>query len=346
MERWKADLCRRMPKAELHLHLDGALTPGIAAYLAGKGESLSYRDLYQKLVVGENLPSQEALLAYFDLPGKLLHTEEALRLVTRQLLLEKAADGVLYCEIRWAPALHTAQGLSTAQVVEIVADECGLVTAGTGQMVRLIAVGMRTLPIEENLRMLEAVAPFAGGLLAAVDYAGLEAKNPDPTAQTAFFERARELGFGVTIHCGELPDSAPRLRKIVEEIAPKRIAHGPGAVDDPALCALLREKDIMLDLCPTSNIQAGLYPDHASFPLKKLVEAGVPVSVNTDDNVLSDITLSEEYIRLLEAGQVTLPGLWRLNLNALRHAFLPQEERERLLAVFEGWAACVPELHS
>jgi adenosine deaminase len=342
------DICRRMPKAELHLHLDGALSPGIAAGLlrkmGGECAPLSYRELYERLVISENLASQAELLAYFDLPGRLLHTEEGLREVTRSLLLEKAADHVRYCELRWAPALHCAKGLSPARVVETVADECRLVTGATGQTVRLIAVGMRTLPLAQNLAMLEEIAPLAGRLIAAADYAGPEAKSPDAQDQLAFFKRARELGLYVTLHCGELPNSAPRLRAAVEAIGPERIAHGAGAAQDPALCEMLRDRDIMLDLCPTSNIQAGLYPDHKAYPLKRLAELRVPVSISTDDSVLSDLALSDEYIRLLEAGLIDLKALWRLNLDALSHAFLEEAEKQRLLAEFEDWAAGIKEL--
>lgn len=345
------DLCKKMPKAELHLHLDGALNIKSAIDLAeaagwdGFEQPLSYREMHSRLVVPRNLRSQEELLAYFEVPGILLHTEEALRRVTRELLLEKAADNVVYCEIRWAPMLHGAKGLSTAEVVAIVDDECRKTCALTGQTVRLIAVGMRTMPLETNLAMLEEIAPFAGETIAAVDFAGLESKNPDALSQKAYFARARELGFDITLHCGELPGSAPRLKAVVEEIKPTRIAHGPGSVEDKELCALLRERDVMLDLCPTSNIQAGLYPNHEQYPLRELVAMGVPVSVNTDDNVLSNLTLSDEYVRLLEAGQVDLPTLWRLNLDALRHVFLPDKEKARLIAAFESWATNVPELH-
>jgi len=339
-----------MPKAELHLHLDGAMDTSAAIQLAAKtgwaglDRPLGYKELYKRAVVQQNARNQHELLEYFELPGLLLHTEEAMRMITRSLMIEKAADNVRYFEIRWAPVFHRARGLSSRQVVEIVQDECERVAAATGQTFRLIVCGIRTLPLEENIRMLEEVAPLLGDKLVAADYAGLEATSPDTMAQESFFIRARELGFAITLHCGELPGSAPRILEAVEKLSPRRIAHGPPSIDDPGLCALLKEKGIMLDLCPTSNIQGGLFPDHESYPLRDLIKAGVPVSVNTDGNALNDLTLSDEYLRLLDAGQLDLATLWRLNLDALSHAFLPEDEKAALLAEFKHWAELIPEL--
>ena len=119
MEAWVADLCRAMPKVELHLHLDGALQPKTALDLASARQwrdfetPLSYRQMHSRLGVPHPLTSQKELLSYFAIPGLLLGTPEALRRVTHELILEKAADNVCYCEIRWAPQLHTEEGLST-----------------------------------------------------------------------------------------------------------------------------------------------------------------------------------------------------------------------------------------
>ncbi len=344
------DFCRAMPKVELHLHLDGALRPKTALDLAAARQwkdfdaPLSYRQMHRRLVVPHTLSSQKELLSYFETPGLLLQTEEGLRRVTRELIWEKAADHVCYCEIRWAPQLHTGEGLSVRRVVEAVLEESAAASRQTGLAVRLIAVGMRTHSLEYNLRMLDEIAPFAGRGLAAVDFAGPEAEAPDALEQEAFFFRARELGFEITFHCGELPGSAPRLAEQIRRLRPSRVAHGAGAAEDPALCALLREQDVMLDLCPTSNLQAGLYPDYQSYPLPRLLAAGVPVSISTDDPVLSDLSLSDEYLNLLCAGQVDLPTLWRLNLDALAHSFLEEEEKVRLLGWMRDWASNVPEL--
>lgn len=350
MEAWKKDLCKQMPKAELHLHLDGGLEVKTALDLAADRSwadfehPLGYEEMHRRLVIPHNLASQEELLGYFAVPGLLLHTPKALARVTQELILAKAADHVRYCEIKWAPQLHTGQGMTIQQVVETVLQAAQETSTKTGVTVRWVAVGMRVHTLEQNLAMLEAIAPYRTRGIPAVDFAGPEAAQPDALSQSAFFHRARELGFDITFHCGELPDSASRLEKQAAALRPSRIAHGPGSAESPSLCAFLRKEEIMLDLCPTSNIQAGLYPDHQSYPLKKLLKAGVPVSINTDDNVLSGLSLSDEYIRLLEADQLDIATLWQLNLSALSHAFLGESEKQRLMEEFTAWASDIPEL--
>jgi adenosine deaminase len=367
------DLFRAMPKVELHMHLDGALTVKTAIELLTKGGEaadragdasgasalpaelkggafapLSYEALYRRLVIGGPLSArstQAELLAYYDLPIALLQSEEALARVTDELLRAKAADRVRYCEIRWAPALHCNEGLSVRQVAASVARATRTACARHDIRARLIVVGMRFHAPEANVAMLrEATLADADGLIAAADLAGPEAAHPDPTAQKPFFEEARRLGLGLTLHCGELPGSADAIRRCAELIAPDRIAHGSGAADDEGLCRLLAERNIGLDLCPTSNIQAGLYADHADFPVAMLHERGVPVSISTDSPVISGRTLSEEYRLTALAGRLSPAELWQINLSSVDRIFADESVKRALREEFRAWARGVAEL--
>jgi adenosine deaminase len=348
------DLFRSMPKTELHMHLDGALGVKTAIELmasdasAWDGDAVSlrsYEALYRRLVIGGPVATQAELLGYYDLPIALLQSEEALARVTDDLLRDKAADRVRYCEIRWAPALHCARGLRVRQVAEIVARATKRAAARYDVTARLIVVGMRSHATETNVDMLrQAMEANADGLIVAADLAGPEAANPDPAAQKPFFEEARRLGLGVTLHCGELPNGADAIRRGVEEIAPDRIAHGSGAASDEALCRLLKERDICLDLCPTSNIQAGLYADHADFPIATLHGRGVPVSVSTDSPVISGLTLSEEYRRVALAGRLSPAELWRINLASADRIFAEESVKRSLREEFRAWACGIAEL--
>jgi adenosine deaminase len=371
------DLFRAMPKAELHMHLDGALTVKTAIDLMaarsapaaigadaqsdghsradatgaripdgadGGGPLPSYEALYRRLVIREPLATQAALLAYYDLPIELLQSEEALERVTDDLLRAKAADRVRYCEIRWAPRLHCAGGLRVRRVVESVARATRRACARYGICARLIVVGMRSHTPQENLDMLrQAAEADACGLLAAVDLAGPEAADPDPNAQQPFFDAARRLGLGISLHCGELPGSADAIRRCALLVAPDRIAHGSGAAEDAALCRLLRERDIQLDLCPTSNIQAGLYADYADFPIATLHSRGVPLSISTDSPVISGLSLSEEYHRTALAGRLDPARLWAINLASLDRIFAEDAVKRALKDEFRAWARGVFE---
>ena len=146
----------------------------------------------------------------------------------------------------------------------------------------------------------------------------------------------------MTIHAGEWGGAAQVRRALAVE--PERIAHGSKTVDDDALCDELTARGIDLDLCPTSNWQAGTVPSIAAHPLAVLHRRGVPVTLNTDDTTVSDISLSEEYVRAVEAIGLTLPELWAIDRHALDVAFADEPTLMPLRATFDAWAAGIPEL--
>ena len=201
-------------------------------------------------------------------------------------------------------------------------------------------------------RLVRGVPTRLGALLAPaiVSAALLIAALPAPAASQSGpklkvppgFAIAREAGLHVTIHAGEWGGAAQVQRALTVE--PERIAHGPGTIDDPTLCAELRARGISLDLCPTSNWQAGIVPSVAAHPLARLHRAGVPVTLNTDDTTVSDITLSEEFVNAVEAIGLTMPELWDIDRRALDVAFADGATLEPLRAAFDRWAAGVPEL--
>jgi adenosine deaminase len=178
--------------------------------------------------------------------------------------------------------------------------------------------------------------------LVAIDLAGQEAKYPDPELHRPAIELARAIGLHVTLHAGEWGGAAQVRRAL--ELEPARIAHGPLAIDDPSLVAELIRRGTWLDLCPTSNVQASIVPNVEAHPLRRLLHAGVPVTLNTDDLTVSDITLTEEYARAVERIGLTLPELWSMDLAALDAAFCEPEVPARLRAEFLAWGAGIPEL--
>jgi adenosine deaminase len=176
------------------------------------------------------------------------------------------------------------------------------------------------------------------------DLAGPEAAFPDPLTHAAAFDAASADGLRITVHAGEWGGAAQVRRALA--VNPERIAHGPGAIDDPALCQELIARGVSLDLCPTSNWQAGIVPSVAEHPLARLFRAGVPVTLNTDDTTVSDIKLSEEYVRAVEVIGLTLPELWSIDRRALDAgvAFADETTLAPLRAAFDAWGAGIPEL--
>ena len=337
-----------MPKAELHLHLDGSLRIDTALHLArtrGVEAPRTYAGMRGALVGPEQSRDQAALLVAFDLPIALLQDAEAIERVSAELVSDKAADHVRYAEIRWAPLLFTDRGLTGREVVAAAARGAARAAAGRDIDVRLIATLMRSHAPERNRAFvadLEARGIPDG--LVAVDLAGQEARFPDPELHRGALDLARSVGLHITLHAGEWGGAAQVRRALA--LAPERIAHGPLAIDDPDLVRELVDRGTWLDLCPTSNVQASIVPSLEAHPLRRLLHAGVRVTLNTDDQTVSDITLSEEYARAVERIGLTLPELWALDSAALDAAFCDEATRERLRAEFVAWAADVPEVRS
>ena len=167
------------------------------------------------------------------------------------------------------------------------------------------------------------------------DLAGPEEAYPDPLLHERAFEIARDGGLRITLHAGEWGGAAQVRRALV--MGPERIAHGPGAVDDPALCAELIDRDVTLDLCPSSNWQAAIVPSVASHPLARLHRMGVPVTLSTDDTTVSDITLSREYENAVEQIGLTVDELWTIDQHALDVAFADEMSLEPVRLAFAAW---------
>jgi adenosine deaminase len=338
-------LLEAMPKAELHLHLDGSLRVATALELARTrrvAAPATWRGMFDALVAPMPCRDQAELLRAFDLPIALMQDTEALERITAELVETKAAEGVRYVEIRWGPLLHVAGGLSLADGIEAVVRGAERAAARTGTVVRLISTALRSHDPSENVRLAETAARFRGRGLTGWDLAGPEAAFPDPLTHGRAFEVARAGGLRVTVHAGEWGGAAQVRRAL--EVNPERIAHGEAAADDPALVEELRARGVCLDLCPTSNVQAGIVASLAAHRIAALHRAGAPVTLNTDDTTVSDISLTEEYGRAVGEIGLTLPELWAIDRFALDVAFADEATLLPLRREFDSWAAGIPEL--
>ena len=317
---------RGLPKAELHQHIDGAVRPATAVELAAEaGIALAgVAEARRRLVAPTHCRDQAELLSYFDLPIALLQTTAALTRVSAELVADLAADGVRYAELRWAPRLHLEAGLSVDEVIGAVAD--GVAQAGGGAegrapLIGLIVTAMRSHPPAANVRLAEAAASF-GAPVVGFDLAGPEAAYP-ASPHAAAFLAAERGGLATTAHAGEVRGP----QRIVEalDLGVRRIAHGVTAAKDDDVMAIVRARDVTLDLCPTSNVQAGIVADLAAHPLAALHRAGISVTISTDDRTVSDVTLTEELARASRVIGITDAELAAISTNAFRRAFAPRD---------------------
>ena len=332
------DIVASMPKAELHLHLDGSLRLDTAVELAvsrGVDAPREVAGMAAVLIAPMPCADQAELLRAFDLPIALMQDAEALERIAYELVETKAAEGVRYVEIRWGPLLHVARGLALADGIAAV---CAGARAGadrTGTVVRLICTALRSHDPAANVELAETAATFQDQGLVGWDLAGDEAAFPDPLLHAQAFEAARAGGLHITVHAGEWGGAAQIRRALA--VDPERIAHGPRAVDDPELCAELIARGVTLDLCPTSNWQSGSVPSISAHPVATLHRMGVSVTLSTDDTTVSDILLTDKYERAITQIGMTVEELWAIDRRALDVAFADQADLDAVRATFAEW---------
>jgi adenosine deaminase len=206
----------------------------------------------------------------------------------------------------------------------------------------LIATALRTHSPSANAEMAAVAGSFRDRGVVAFDLAGPEEAFPDPLLHARAFAVARDAGLRITVHAGEWGGAAQVRRAL--DLRPDRIAHGPGAVADPALCLELIARGVTLDLAPTSNVQAGIVASRAAHPLAALHRAGVSVTLSTDDLTVSDISLSQEFDFAIDEIGLRPDELWAINRHALDVAFGTDADLAPLRAEFDAWAEGASEL--
>lgn len=277
--------------SDLHLHLDGSISLDSARRLAAMQQiSLPEDDkrLRQLLTVDEDCRDLNQYLEKFAFPCSLLQRPEALSLAVETLMKELAANGVDYAEVRFAPQKHTDLGMSQQEAVEAALDGFSRSPIGGG----LILCCMRGDDNHaENLLTVETARGCLGRGVLALDLAGAEGLFPT-RGFADLFERARACGIPFTIHAGEAdgPESVWRALGF----GASRIGHGVRSVEDPRLVEVLAERQIPLELCPSSNLQTCVFPCIEDYPLRRLMQAGVKVTINTDNMSVSGTSQRRE----------------------------------------------------
>ena len=282
---------------ELHLHLDGSLRPETVWELAKeqniKLPANTVDEVRDQMQVPEDCRTLEEYLTRFDLPLLVLQTREALERAAFELTEDLAKEGVTYAEIRFAPQLSIKGGMTQEQAVEAAIEG---VKRGMEQYpsirVGLILCCMRGEDNEEwNLQTVETAKKYLGDVVCAVDIAGAESLYPTERFAPVF-EKVREYGLPSTIHAGEA--AGPESMKTALAFGAKRIGHGVAAVEDPELVRRLIEEQITLEVCVTSNYQTKVVASIEAHPIRRLFNAGVRVTVNSDNRTVSNTNVRKE----------------------------------------------------
>lgn len=303
---------------DLHLHLDGSLSLASVRQLAAlQNIPLPETDaeILQLLQVSPDCRDLNEYLKKFAFPCSLLQTKEGLRTAVYNLCEELHAQGLLYAEIRFAPQLHTEKGLTQAEVT--AAAIAGLQESRF--CANLILCCMRGNDNRtENLETIRTAGAYLGKGVCAADLAGAEALFP-----TAHFEDvfalAKELEVPFTLHAGEAA-GADSVSKALT-FGADRIGHGVRSIEDPAVLQTLAETGIALELCPTSNLNTNMFSTLAEYPLRSLLDAGVTLTLNTDNMSVSHTTLAAEYQQIADTFDLTETELKQFAINAAEASF-------------------------
>jgi len=317
---------------DLHLHFDGSLLPRTVIELAREQQIPLPTEEPDELKLLLSAPvhcgSLNEYLEKFDLPLLVLQTKEAIRKGMYTLLSSLREQGMLYVEVRFAPQLHLQKGLTQEEVVKAAVMGMQEVTAGSFFKANLILCCMRGADNrEENLKTIRTAAMFLGRGVVAIDLAGAEALYPTPDFEDLFVY-AKEHGVPFTIHAGEA--DGPESVEAAIRFGAKRIGHGVRAGEDAKLLALLRERQIPLEMCPTSNAQTKAVADLSEHPILDYLRAGLAVTVNTDNMTVSDTTIEREYLLLERTLGMTRQEYRQLLFHAADAAFLTKDERARM----------------
>jgi adenosine deaminase len=335
---------KRAPKALLHDHLDGGLRPATVIDIAGQTgyDGLPTTDadeLAQWFRTASHSGSLERYLEPFSHTVAVMQTPEALHRVAFECVEDLAADAVVYAEVRFAPELHINRGLSFDAITDAVLagfvdGEKAAAAAGHPIVVRCLVTAMRHAAVSREIA--ELAIRFRDKGVVGFDIAGAEAGYP-PTRHLDAFEYMRNNNARFTIHAGEA-FGLPSIQEAIAFCGADRLGHGVRITDDidvaedgevrlGLLASILRDKRIPLEMCPSSNVQTGAVASIAEHPFDLLARTRFRVTVNTDNRLMSDTTMTREMALLVDAFGYGWSDLLRFTVNAMKSAFVPFDER-------------------
>ncbi|MGN0483440.1 MAG: adenosine deaminase [Lachnospiraceae bacterium] len=334
-----------MKMIDLHLHLDGSINPknmvSLAEMTGVKLPTNDLEELKKRMMVKPDCRNLGEYLEKFDLPCMVLQTKESLEFAVYELLRELSGQGLCYAEIRFAPQLHTNKGMTQAEAVEAAVKGLEKGRKDFSMPSNLILCCMRGDKNQsDNMETVEVAEKFLGRGVCAVDLAGNEAAYPTNTFSNLFY-RAGEKKIPIIIHAGEAA-GAESVKEALK-FGAVRIGHGIHALEDANLMEQLKEQKITLECCYSSNLQTKAVQEKESYPIRQFYDKGICATVNTDNMIVSNTTLKNEYLRLKNELGIETDVLQQLAFNAADGAFVSENEKlelkKHIAEEFDAWLA-------
>ena len=323
-----------LPKIELHCHLDGSLRVETVLDIARKeGIALpTYQsaELQKMLVAPIDCTSLAEYLQRFALPNAVMQSKESLQRVTFELFEDAAKENVKYLEVRFGPLLHVVKGLTLTEVIQSVIDGMHQAEARYEIKGNIILSCLRSMSVDSVFDVVEAGKNFLGKGVVAIDLCAIE--------EVGFCERfvapialAKEYGYRVTIHAGET-GSGKNVSDAIELLGAERIGHGVFIKDDPVAYQLVKDRQIVLEMCPTSNVQTKAVPNYQEHPIYQFYQEGIPVTISTDNRTVSDTTMTNEIRCVQQALMMDEPMYHNIYQTSVAAAFASEEVKAWCLA--------------
>lgn len=318
---------RKLPKIELHCHLDGSVRPQTIIDIA-KRENIeipSYKEneIKELVMIKKDCTSLNEYLEKFDLPNKVMQSKASLKQIAFELLEDAQRENVKYIEIRFAPLLHINKGLSVKEVIQSVID--GIKEAQKIYDIKgnIILSCLRTMSVEDGIKVVESGKEFINKGVVAIDLAGCEEEGFCSKFKPVI-DKAREYGYNVTIHAGEAA-SGQNVIDAINLLGAKRIGHGVRIKDMKEAYDLVKSNKVYLEMCPTSNIQTKAIDDFNNYPLYDFYKDGIYVTLNTDNRTVSNIDLTNEIDLIFDKFNINEIEYKNIYLNAVESTFSDEQ---------------------
>ncbi len=327
------DLLRRLPKTELHCHLDGCVRPATLLELAAEYDKPMPADDAEQLagyMLVDDAENLEDYLERFSVTLSVMQTSEALERVTYELAEDAAREGVRYLETRYAPVLNVRGGLSLEEAVEAPLRGLARAHQEYGIVGRVIVCAIRNMAPEVSLELAKLAVAFKSRGVVGFDLAGGEVGNPASRHKEAF-DYAREHDLPCTCHAGE-GDGANSVRDAVHRCNACRIGHGTRLIEDESLTQYVADRQITIECCLTSNVQTRATASLDAHPLRAYFDRGLNVALSTDNRLMSGVTLVDEYQKAAQHLGFSFEELCVVARNGFTSAFLPEHERRAMRA--------------
>lgn len=316
-----------IPVAELHCHIEATVSPDDARRLA-KRHNLDISDVFDETGAYKWTTFADFLHVY-DAVSEVVRTPEDYMEITAHYFERMAAKGMIYGELTVSPAHAARFGVSYSALMDAIASAMREAEAEHSLTGRIIVIAVRHYGAEHALDIAKQAAASPHPFVTGFGMAGDEAFGATEDFKPAF-DIAKDAGLQRTVHAGEIL-GAQSVRQAIEMFDVTRLGHGVRAIEDPELIAELKAREITLEVCPTSNIAIGLYPSIAEHPVRKLVDAGLKITINSDDPAFFFTDPPEEYARAAEAHGFSRNDLLNFTRNAVNAAFCDDDTKARLL---------------